>query len=396
MRILLLSFYFRPDLSAGSFRATALADALVDQSRGEAEVDVFTTMPNRYRSFSVAAPAEESLEGIQIRRFQISTHQSGMVDQSRAFASYARQVMSALRGRRYDLVFATSSRLMTAALGASVARRSSIPLYLDIRDIFTDTMQSLLAGSRLRHVMPLFKLIERYTLRTAMKINIVSGGFKDYFHTLVPDHSFSTFTNGIDEDFLDVSFENSGANPRPVILYAGNIGVGQGLHRVIPAAARQMTGEADFLIVGDGGARKKLETALAQAQVSNVRLKHPVPRIELLELYRKADVLFLHLNDHDAFHKVLPSKIFEYAATGKPIIAGVNGYARNFIEDNIANAAVFKPCDSEGLVNAFGALQMRMIPREDFIRRFSRASISRAMARDILGLLSTGVKKGPK
>ena len=51
MRILLLSFYFRPDLSAGSFRATALVDALLKAHPG-VEIDVVTTLPNRYSAFS--------------------------------------------------------------------------------------------------------------------------------------------------------------------------------------------------------------------------------------------------------------------------------------------------------------------------------------------------------
>lgn len=393
MRILLLSFYFRPDLSAGSFRATALANALVEQGGNDVEVDVLTTLPNRYHSFSVEASEEELLGGIHIRRFKLPAHQSGMLDQSRAFISYARQVFGALRGRSYDLVFATSSRLMTAALGALVSKRLAAPLYLDIRDIFTDTMQDVLAGRALRHIIPIFKVVERYALRSAAKINIVSEGFEDYFRALVPDRRFSIFTNGIDDDFLHVSFVNPKPNPLPIILYAGNVGEGQGLHRVVPEAARRLEGYAEFLIIGDGRARTDLESALSKAGVGNVRIEHPVPRSVLLDLYRQADFLFLHLNDHEAFHKVLPSKIFEYAATGKPILAGVKGYARKFIEDNVENATVFDPCDVKGLVDAIGLLRPGVISREDFIRRFSRSNISAAMARDILALLSAEQRK---
>ena len=72
-------------------------------------------------------------------------------------------------------------------------------------------------------------------------------------------------------------------------------------------------------------------------------LLQPVKRDELIEIYQSADVLFLHLNDFDAFKKVLPSKIFEYAATGKPIWAGVAGYAAEFITSKIENSAVFFP-----------------------------------------------------
>ncbi len=45
-----------------------------------------------------------------------------------------------------------------------------------------------------------------------------------------------------------------------------------------------------------------------------------------------SDILFVHLNDLEAFHKVLPSKLFEYAATAEArglrcIIAGAGGAA---------------------------------------------------------------------
>ena len=52
LRILFLSYYFRPDLSAGSFRSSALVQELVSQPNSE--VDVFTTKPNRYASFSIS------------------------------------------------------------------------------------------------------------------------------------------------------------------------------------------------------------------------------------------------------------------------------------------------------------------------------------------------------
>ena len=120
--------------------------------------------------------------------------------------------------------------------------------------------------------------------------------------------------------------------------------------------------------------------------VRNVRLMDPVKRDRLIELYRESDVLFLHLNAYQAFEKVLPSKIFEYAATGKPLLAGVGGYSRRFIKENISNAALFAPCDAEGLVRALGTLEFTTSPRTSFVERFGRAEIIREMADDILNL----------
>ncbi len=95
-----------------------------------------------------------------------------------------------------------------------------------------------------------------------------------------------------------------------------------------------------------------------------------MPRAALLDVYRDAHVLFLHLGRLPAFEKVLPSKLFEYAALGKPVLAGVAGYAARFIRDEITNATVFAPGDVQGAVRAFDALQLVNRARPEFWRSF--------------------------
>jgi glycosyltransferase involved in cell wall biosynthesis len=385
MRILLLSFYYAPDLSAGSFRTTALVRALA-AAAPQARIDVVTALPNRYRSFDVGAPEDEVHDNVRIRRFALPAHASGMFDQSRAFASFAAQVLRHTRGRRYDLVYATSSRLMTAALGAFLARRVGGRLYLDIRDIFVDTIKDVLPRRFAAFAQPLFARLERWTMNRADRINLVSPGFAEYFRARYPHTPLSFFTNGIDDEFVAAAAQTD--VPRPAadgpatILYAGNLGEGQGLHAIVPALARALRGRARFRIVGDGGRRDALRAALEG--VDNVELSPPVARDALIEAYRRADVLFLHLNNYDAFRKVLPSKLFEYAAMGKPILAGVAGQSAEFIRAEIDNAAVFPPCDVAQAVTAFESLELRATPRPAFIERYARARIMAAMAGDVL------------
>ncbi len=209
MKILVLSFYFRPDLSAGSFRTTAFVDALKQQMLVDGQIDVLTTLPNRYNSFSVEAPAEESLPGVSIFRIALPRHQSGMFDQAKAFISFARAVLRKTRGQEYDLVFTTSSRLMTAVLGAWVAKKNRKPLYLDIRDIFVDTIKDVLPRHLAILTMPIFSLLERWAINSASKVNLVSKGFSGYFSTRYPKQRFSYFTNGIDDEFLSLPIPES-------------------------------------------------------------------------------------------------------------------------------------------------------------------------------------------
>lgn len=390
MRILILSFYYPPDVSAGSFRAHALVQALRREGGAGLEVQVMTTMPNRYRSHVVSAPISEIVDGVQIRRLPLPAHQSGMADQARAFAAFARHALGATRGQRWDLVLATSSRLMTAALGAYVARRTGALLYLDIRDLFVDTMSDVLNASALRHLLPVFRQLERWAFRSARRLNVVSAGFLPYVTSLAPSQTCRTFTNGIDDEFLDQDFRSTAPHGAlPLVVYAGNMGEGQGLHRIIPEAARQLQGEVRFRLIGDGGRRKALEDAVARAGLSNVEICSAVPRSALLQHYREADVLFLHLNDHPAFQKVLPSKLFEYAATGKPVLAGVAGYPAEFLRSQVPGAGVFPPCESQQMVQALRALldhRSRHFDRSAFRQRFARSHIMQEMARDVLDL----------
>ena len=389
VKILFVTFYFPPDLCAGSFRAQPMAEALLQEGRGRVSVDVLTTMPNRYHTHSREAPALEEREGLTIRRFPLPSHRSGMVDQARAFLAFAYAVRHETKGRKWDLVLATSSRLMTATLGAHVARRMQAPLYLDIRDLFTDTMGDLLRGSPLKALLPAFRLIERRTFGAAARINLVSPGFLEHMHQVAPGQDFRLFSHGIDDDFLGIDFAKTKPDTHDsLVVYAGNMGEGQGLHRVLPRAAKQLEGKARFRLVGDGGRRRQLEAALADARVTNVEILDPVPRAKLNEHYREADILFTHLNDVPAFGKVLPSKIFEYAATQKPILAGVAGYAAGFLRREVAGAEIFAPCDAEGMVAGITRLRAggSIIDRAGFLKKFSRQNIMREMARDILEL----------
>jgi glycosyltransferase involved in cell wall biosynthesis len=393
LKILLLSFYYTPDIGPGPVRAKSLVDSLVEVAGPSLKIDVLTTQPNRYQSLDVSAALSERFGNVSITRFQLPTHKSGMADQAKAFIAFAKAVLKATKGKQYDLVLATSSRLMTAALGAWVAKRIGAKLYLDIRDLFTDTMEDVLAKSPLRVFMSIFRVLESQTFRAANKINVVSAGFAPHIEQVSPSVQISTFTNGIDEEFLNQDYAFVAPNSVPLVLYAGNIGDGQGLHNIIPNVASALQGKAQFRLIGDGGKKKLLENILVEQAISNAQLANPIPRAKLFDEYRTADILFLHLNDYKAFRKVLPSKIFEYAATGKPILAGVGGYAADFLRDQVPGVEVFDPCDSSSMRIAIHRLLSgpRTIDRSDFCSRYLRRNIMRDMAKDILSLARAAV-----
>jgi len=122
LKILILSFYYFPDLCAGSFRCTAFVEALRKHVSTDTRIEVMTTAPNRYASFGVEAPAHEIQLGLNIERISLLTHKSGMLDQAKAFIHFSIEVNKRIKHRDYDLVFASSSRLIKTSLCAWIAR----------------------------------------------------------------------------------------------------------------------------------------------------------------------------------------------------------------------------------------------------------------------------------
>ena len=168
-------------------------------------------------------------------------------------------------------------------------------------------------------------------MRRADRINLVSPGFEDYFRGRYggrPSPGSPTASTTSSWRSPPRRRRAPRAGPRPCCMRATSAR-GRSCTRCCrgwPRAARACR----FVVIGDGGRRRALEQALARSGADNVELRPPVPRAELIRSYRDADVLLLHLGRHPAFEKVLPSKLFEYAALGKPILAGVSGCARHF------------------------------------------------------------------
>lgn len=396
-RILYLTFYFRPDLCAGSFRNSPLAKALSDKSKNQdIEIDVYTTLPNRYATFNEECEETERYQNMTIRRIAIPGHQSGRFDQMKSFKTYFFEVLKQTKGKQYDLVFASSSRFFTSFLGYLLSKKKRSPLYLDVRDIFSETLRDLSGNAITKYGGPFFiRLLENRVYSHAAHINLISEGFKKSFQITNPD-KLSFYTHGIDPVFeLDPQQSQQELETEKIrVLYAGNIGDAQALHTIIPRLAKQNQDTHQFTLIGDGSAREKLQKSIEEYALKNVELKKPVQRHQLIPEYQNSHVLFLHLKDIGVFEKVLPSKIFEMAATGKPILAGAAGFAREFLENNVDGSFIFEPenvAAAQGALDQIarsGALQTSF-ERAAFIQANQREVIVKEMAESIL----TRVKK---
>jgi glycosyltransferase involved in cell wall biosynthesis len=383
MKIVFFSFYYPPDLSAGSFRSIALAKSLSAKLDKKNEIHVLTTYPNRYKSHISKAKNKEIDELVTVHRIKVPSHSGNMLSQCYTFLVYAIISFNLCRKIKPDFIIGTSSRLMTAYLAALSAKYLKKRYFIDLRDIFSETISDIFY-QKSRLIGAIFKYffikLEQYTLNSAALVNVVSEGFFEYFdNNGINTKDWKFFPNGVDAEFENLFLKNiNNTKGKVKITYAGNIGDGQGLEKIIPKLGLELGLNYEIIVIGDGGAIDKLKSSVLNQNISNVKLIPPIDRQELVNYYLESDILFLHLNNLSAFRRVLPSKIFEYGAIGKPILAGLKGYPADFVRINVPYASIFEPGDSQAAIKYISKINKNSVLKKDvdkFIDNFSRKKI---------------------
>ncbi len=395
MKIVFFTFYYPPDLCAGSFRSVALSQALSKKIDSNDELHIITTHPNRYASYKALANNIELDGKITIHRILVPGHRSGMLSQARTFSVYAISAYKLCKQINPSFLIGTTSRLMTGVLTGISAHQLGCRYFIDLRDIFSESISDLF--SRKNRILggvskKIFSFFEKKLFYSASGVNVVSEGFPEYFQKEGVDTSnWSFFPNGVDYEFTKLTNKkNTISEKNKIILYAGNIGGGQGLELILPYVAKKIGNNYRFLVVGDGGMRVALEERLKYENIDNVEILPPVRREKLIEYYQNADILFLHLNNIPALRRVLPSKIFEYTALRKPIVAGLDGYSAKFLKDNTPYATIFNPGNVNQCVNSIKEAESLKINEDkinNFIEKYAREKIMKKMATHILSII---------
>ena len=225
--------------------------------------------------------------------------------------------------------------------------------------------------------------------RAARHIVTVGDGYRTGLmeRGVAPEH-VSVVMNGVDGDLFvprdrDRELaERLGVDGRFCVTYCGAIGMAHGLEVVLRAA--RLLRERDrsdivFLLVGDGARLDALRGEALGSRLDNVVFAGALARSAVPAVLSVSDACLVHLRRTRTFTSVMPSKIFEAAAMERPIILGVRGFARDFVEkagcgiciepeqeDELA-AAVTRLADDAELRGRLGAAG-----REYVIERYDR------------------------
>jgi glycosyltransferase involved in cell wall biosynthesis len=273
---------------------------------------------------------------------------------------FIKSLLAALKLPKPDVVIATSPQIFCGYAGVWYKRLRHVPLVIEIRDIWPESMGAV--GAKIPSVAYwMLEKIERTMYRKCDRLVTVGEGYRvRLMEKGVPEDKISVIMNGTDLEVYkpgprnEALLEKYGLKDKFVVSYIGTVGMACGLEVVLAAAEIFSHKEHEehkvmFVVVGDGAYREKLEAEAKKRGLENVVFTGRQPKESMPDWINSSDASLVHLKKTELFTTVMPSKIFESAGCMKPIIMGVDGYAKKLVLDAEAGLDM-KPENAESLV----------------------------------------------
>jgi len=358
VKILFLTHYFPPEVNAPASRTF---DHCREWVREGHDVTVVTNTPNHprgevYPGYRNRLFQTEQMDGIRVVRvLTYVTANEGIIKRTFNFILFF--IMSVLAAPflpRCDRVVSTSPQFFAGLAGYAVSRLKRAPWVLEIRDLWPESILSVGAISNPLAIR-LLEGLEAFAYRKADAIVSVTDAFKPHIEARGGDGKVTVIKNGVDLSLFsaiprDEEFaEQLGVDGKFVAAYVGTHGMAHGLDTILDAAQRLDQGSnVVFLLVGEGSEKRRLEEKRDALGLTNVIMLGQQPKDAMPRIWSIADVSLVVLRKLDLFTTVIPSKIFESMAMGKPIVLGVLGESRSIVEQAEAGVGI-EPEDAGAL-----------------------------------------------
>jgi glycosyltransferase involved in cell wall biosynthesis len=326
MRIALVADTFPPLRSSGAVQLRDLSRELVRQGH-----DVTVLLP----AAGLAHPyLMEALDGVRVLRLKApSTKDIGYV--RRTLAEFAMPFWmlrnfrkSPLACEKWGGVVWYSPSIFLGPLAHALKRKSRCPGYLIVRDIFPEWALDL---GLMRRGLPylFFKWTAAYQYSVADIIGIQTAGNGIYFRSWVRGKSraLQVLPNWIDDapnTGCSISIERTVLAGRKIFVYAGNMGVAQGMDLLLDFAKAMLhRSDVGFLFVGRGQHATRLAELARSRGLTNAVFHDEIPPEEIPGLFEQCHIGLVALDPRHKSHNI-PGKFLTYMQSGLPVFAHVN------------------------------------------------------------------------
>jgi putative colanic acid biosynthesis glycosyltransferase WcaI len=396
MKVLVLSQWYPPE------PMKLLSDMTESLQREGHDVEVLTGFPNwpegrLYPGYDLRLYQREVIGGVRVTRVPLyPNHGYSATGRALNLTSFvlAASTLGSLLMQRPDVIHAIQPP--TTALAAwFLSRIWRVPFTCEVQDMWPETLAAtgIMSGPRKLRIVGAYC---DWVYRKAAAIRVISEGFqRNLVNKGVPPETIHAIPNWVDTEFYGPRPRNTelaarlGLTGGFNIMYAGTMGLAQGLSTVVEAAGllRDLP-EVRFVFVGDGLDTSRLQRLAEERSLDTVKFVGRQPGELMPELYALADVLLVHLKDDPLFRITIPHKTMTYMAAGKPVVAAVQGDVAALIKGAQAGmtCAASDPSALADTVRMMFGLtsqeraRMGANGRAEACRRFSRDTLVRRLA----------------
>ena len=326
MRIALIADTFPPLRTSG---AVQLRDLSREFARQGHQLTVLLPASDLDRDWEL-----QNADGVEVLRLRAPrTKDIGYVRRTLGellmpFAMLRNLRKSPLARQKWDGVVWYAPSIFHGPLASALKRASGCKGYLIIRDIFPEWAVDMgLMGRGLPYRF--FDAVARYQYSVADVIGVQTPGNLAYFENWrqLPGRTLEVLQNWLGEPAKKpcaIRVDATLLAGRKVFVYAGNMGVAQGMDRVLDLAERLLhRPDVGFLFVGRGSDAARLKTTAQARGLSNVVFFDEIDPDEIPDLYAQCSVGIVALDPRHQSHNI-PGKFLTYMQSGLPVLANVN------------------------------------------------------------------------
>lgn len=344
MRILIISQYYPPETGAPQNRLSGLAREL--KLLGH-EMVILTAFPNYpgmeiHPGYRGKRYLQEEIEGIPVHRswIYVTTNRSvpARLLNYFSFTFSAMWYHRKIKGK-VDIVLCESPPLFLGLSGWWIARRKKADFVFNVSDLWPESAEKLGIITN-RFFLRLATALEEFLYSSSAMITGQTRGIVNNIRKRFPDKPVHWLPNGIDAAVFDTVEDTEWRKTHGfssddfLVLYAGIIGIAQGLDILLDAARLlPPQSKAQLLLLGEGPEKERLLKRKEAEGLSNVHFLPLVSRDKMPSIIKTMDAAVIPLKKMDLFLGAIPSKIFEQLALAKPILLAVDGEARALFID---------------------------------------------------------------
>jgi glycosyltransferase involved in cell wall biosynthesis len=359
MKILFLTDNFPPEVNAPATRT--YEHCLEWVSKG-VDVTVITCNPNfphgkLYEGHKNRFYKEEYMDNIRvIRIWTYITKNKGFSKRIIDYISYA--IMAFLVGlfQSFDVIIATSPQFFTTWAGWSLSKVKRKPWIFELRDIWPESLRSV-GAMKNDKLLNFLEKIELGLYQDSNKVIAVTDAFKkNLVHRGIDKNKTSVITNGANNELFTrrpkekVLLENLKLDNKFVVGYIGTHGMAHSLDFIVQSIKKIEDYSIHFLFIGDGAVKEDIVKLAKKLELKNILFLNSISKDEVPLYLSICDVSLAPLKNNENFKTVIPSKIFEAAAMGKPTLLGVQGQAQEIVEKYHAGIC-FLPENEEDFIS---------------------------------------------